>query len=206
MATLRAAAFSTVPSARRSAVVVRASADAIGKVNPAIRKNEDKVADFVKASELPQPKVRMQALGADSLCLSQRCNMQHASLAIDHICKARGCTPRNADAALAELRFQLNTCGCERRSLVRCQPDTDRSAAEPLTPTLSVLLQAVFCRCWRTGKVSRVQMQYHQKLLCTTRHDMPGPSNSASSSAINTHSIHESFHPGFVPFTAVMPC
>ncbi|GIM09182.1 hypothetical protein Vretimale_13078 [Volvox reticuliferus] len=39
-------------SSRRPCVIVRAE----GQINPSIRKNEAKVADFVTASELPKPK------------------------------------------------------------------------------------------------------------------------------------------------------
>ncbi|GLC59103.1 hypothetical protein PLESTB_001448500 [Pleodorina starrii] len=55
MATLRATTVSqgrVAVSSRRVSVVVRAD----GQINPSIRKSEEKVADFVKASELPKPK------------------------------------------------------------------------------------------------------------------------------------------------------
>ncbi|GLI60846.1 hypothetical protein VaNZ11_003057 [Volvox africanus] len=55
MASLRAATVSRgcmAVSSRRPCVFVRAE----GQVNPSIRKSEEKVADFVKASELPKPK------------------------------------------------------------------------------------------------------------------------------------------------------
>ncbi|GIL65083.1 hypothetical protein Vafri_18860, partial [Volvox africanus] len=55
MASLRAATVSRgymAVSSRRPCVLVRAE----GQINPNIRKNDEKVADFVKASELPKPK------------------------------------------------------------------------------------------------------------------------------------------------------
>lgn len=39
---------------RRLSVIVRSE----GQINPSVRKNEEKVADFVKAAELPKPKVK----------------------------------------------------------------------------------------------------------------------------------------------------
>ncbi|KXZ48012.1 hypothetical protein GPECTOR_31g376 [Gonium pectorale] len=48
---MRSVASFTAPS-RRLSVVVRAE----GQINPSIRKSEEKVADFIKVSELPKPK------------------------------------------------------------------------------------------------------------------------------------------------------
>ncbi|KAG2430734.1 hypothetical protein HYH02_013573 [Chlamydomonas schloesseri] len=54
-ASLRSAvsAVTSRGTSRFSTVVVRASA---GQINPSIRKNEEKVADFVKVENLPTPK------------------------------------------------------------------------------------------------------------------------------------------------------
>ncbi|KAG2483944.1 hypothetical protein HYH03_017193 [Edaphochlamys debaryana] len=46
-------AVASVPTSRRVAVVVRASA---GQINPSIRKSEEKVADIIKVANVPKPK------------------------------------------------------------------------------------------------------------------------------------------------------
>lgn len=47
------------PCSQRRLVTARAAASTEGHINLSIKKDLDKVADFVKASELPKPKARL---------------------------------------------------------------------------------------------------------------------------------------------------